>query len=61
VANDDPILQGRNENAPFRAHLRVTLVVLVVVLLVGGLIYGVFAAFHGKQGGPTMPAPSLSA
>jgi hypothetical protein len=57
VANDEPILRGRDENAPFRAHLRVLVVVAIVVLLVGGLIYGLFAAFHGKQKGPTMPAP----
>lgn len=53
----DEILTGRDESTPFRVHGRVVLVIAVVVLLVGGLVYGLFAAFHGKQSGPTMPAP----
>jgi hypothetical protein len=57
VADDEPILRGEDESAPFRAHSRVLVVVAIVVLIVGGLVYGVFAAFHGKQHGPTMPAP----
>ena len=57
----DEILTGRDESTPFRAQGRVILVIAVVVLLVGGLIYGLFAAFGGKQGGPTMPAPTPAA
>jgi len=57
----DEILTGRDESTPFRAHARVIVVVAVVVLLVGGLVYGLFAAFGGKQGGPTMPAPTPAA
>lgn len=57
----DPLITGRDESTPFRAHGRVILVVAIVVLLVGGLIYGLFAAFGGKQGGPTMPAPKPAA
>jgi flagellar basal body-associated protein FliL len=53
----DEILTGRDENAPWRAQNRVLLVIIVVVLLVGGLIYGLYAAFHGKEGGRTMPVP----
>jgi phosphotransferase system glucose/maltose/N-acetylglucosamine-specific IIC component len=53
---DDPLIQGRNENAPVRSFNRVALVVLIAVLIAGGIIYGLFAAFHGKQSGPTMPA-----
>jgi flagellar basal body-associated protein FliL len=57
MANDEPILRGQDENAPFRAHVRVIVIVAIVVLVVGGVVYGLFAAFHGKQKGPTMPAP----
>jgi hypothetical protein len=53
----DEILTGRNESTPFRAHLRVALVILVVFLIIFGIAYGLYSAFGGKQSGPTMPAP----
>jgi hypothetical protein len=37
----DEILTGRNESTPVRALGRVALVVAVVVLVIGGLIYGI--------------------
>jgi hypothetical protein len=55
----DPLITGRNENTPFRAHVRVALVVAVVVLIVGGVAYGLYAAFGGKQHGSTLPAVSM--
>jgi hypothetical protein len=58
---DDPLITGRNENAPFRAHFRVLLLVLVVFLIVCGITYGLFAAFGGKQHGSTLPTVSLRA
>jgi|1186.fasta_scaffold335310_2 hypothetical protein len=55
---DDPLISGRNENTPWRAHVRVALVVLVVFLIVFGIAYGLYSAFGGKQNKPTMPAPA---
>jgi hypothetical protein len=55
----DEILTGRNESTPVRALGRVAIVIAVVVLLIGGLVYGLFAAFGGDQHGST--APSISA
>jgi hypothetical protein len=54
----DEILTGRNEATPARALGRVVLVVAVAVLVIGGLVYGLFAAFGGKQHGSTAPAIS---
>ena len=55
----DDLITGRNENAPFRAQLRVFLLIAVVVLIVGGIAYGLYAAFGGKQHGSTVPVVSL--
>lgn len=55
----DDLITGRNENAPFRAHMRVFLLIAVVVLIVGGVAYGLYAAFGGKQHGSTLPGMSL--
>jgi hypothetical protein len=54
----DDLLSGRNEAAPARAFGRVVVVVAVVVLVIGGIVYGLFAAFGGKQHGSTAPAIS---
>ncbi len=54
----DEILTGRNEATPVRAFGRVAVVIAVVVLLIGGLVYGLFAAFGGDQHGSTAPAIS---
>jgi hypothetical protein len=40
----DEILTGRNESTPVRALGRVALVVAVAVLVIGGLIYGIYSA-----------------
>jgi hypothetical protein len=40
----DEILTGRNESTPFRALHRVFLVVAAVVIVIGAIIYGVYAA-----------------
>ena len=45
----DEILTGRNESTPIRALNRVALVVFVVVALVAGLAYGLYAAFGGSS------------
>jgi hypothetical protein len=55
----DEILTGRDAATPVRAFGRVALVIAVVVLLIGGLIYGLFAAFGGDQHGSTVPAISV--
>ena len=43
---DEPLLRGRDENAPFRAFNRVTLVVAVAVVLVGALCYILWSALN---------------
>jgi len=43
---EEPILRGRDENAPFRALNRVILVVAVVVVLVGALCYVLWSALN---------------
>ena len=45
----DEILTGRDENTPVRALNRVALVILVAVFLIGGLAYGIYAAFGGSS------------
>jgi hypothetical protein len=42
----DEILTGHDESTPFRALNRVFLVVAVVVIVVGAIVYGVYAAVH---------------
>jgi hypothetical protein len=44
--DEEPILRGRDENAPFRALNRVILVVAVVVVLVGALCYVLWSALN---------------
>jgi len=40
----DDVLSGKDESTPFRAQNRVFLVVAVVVIVIGGLVYGIYAA-----------------
>ncbi len=54
----DEVLSGGDEATPARALGRVAIVVAVVVLLIGGIVYGLYAAFGGKQHGSTAPAIS---
>jgi hypothetical protein len=41
------ILAGENESTPVRALNRVALVIVVAFLVVGGISYGLYAAFGG--------------
>jgi hypothetical protein len=56
----DEVLTGRDESTPVRAFNRVAIVVAVVVIVIGGIVYGLFAAFGGKQHGSTAPAISAT-
>jgi hypothetical protein len=43
---EEPLLRGRDENAPFRALNRVIVVVAVAVVLVGALCYILWSALN---------------
>jgi hypothetical protein len=42
----EPLLRGRDENAPFRALNRVFVVVAVVVVIVGVVAYALWSALN---------------
>jgi hypothetical protein len=44
--NNEPILRGRDENAPFRALNRVIVVCAVAVAIVGGIAYALWSALN---------------
>jgi len=45
----DEILTGRDDaSTPFRVQARVFLVIAAVVIVIGGIAYGVYAAFGGS-------------
>jgi hypothetical protein len=46
VADQEPLLRGRDENAPFRALNRVFLVVAAVVVIVGVAAYVLWSSLN---------------